>query len=170
MGVIVVDICLMYRDATIKRSPVRPVPICLCSSVTPVLPELFVLIFCILSPHRDGHQRRTRYGFVYHFFFFSSKTTFIFSKMWTERLCYPDLKHQGAVAHCTMVQQRTRRTLRTRAFVCNLGFTQSLFLLWFHSEPFFFFLLCILFSGLSFAVTKSVTILHSDQNRNNNID
>lgn len=28
MGVIVVDICLMYRDATIKRSPVRPVPIC----------------------------------------------------------------------------------------------------------------------------------------------
>lgn len=51
MGVIIVDVCLMFRDATIKRSPVSISDmrsICWCKSLFLVFSELFVLILVII--------------------------------------------------------------------------------------------------------------------------
>lgn len=67
MGVILVDVCLMFRDATIKRGPVRsfPIPEILVNSLPCTKCSLFVLIhfFHFLFLNRNGDKRKTRYGF-----------------------------------------------------------------------------------------------------------
>lgn len=142
MGVILVDVCLMFRDATIKRYPVRVflIWVIFADAVLCTKSSLRVLIHIILFFHRDGHQRRTRYGFLISLHLLFTSNFQLVSRMPSIFLCLtlsftrqcsrlPRSKALGGSITLCYGVTKNEVYAHAQAFVCNIGF--SLFLLWF---------------------------------------